>query len=299
MKVTNAGRVVFPEDGITKGEVVAYYQAVAGKMLPFIAGRALTVERYPQGIGGKGFMQKNAPDHYPRSIIRRHAVAKEDGGTTVYPVVESADAIAYFANLGVITFHVPTVTVADEAHADWAIWDLDPPSGRVDLVREAAAVMRSHLEGLGIPTVLLASGSNGYHLRTRLAPALSIDVVERLARGAAVLAEQDHAGLLTVAFRKADRGDRVFIDWLRNTPRSTSVAPWSLRPRPGAPLAAPIAWDELGSVAPDGVTLATAEERLDPWADSASVDLTSAADEVERSLVEQGIELGPFDRFRG
>lgn len=134
VEITNADRVVFPDDGITKGDVVAYYESVAESLLPFVAGRDLTVQRFPRGIGEPGFMQKNAPDHYPKGLIRRHRVGKEDGGTTTYPVIDSAEAIGYFANLGVITFHVPTVRVADRSHPDWAIWDLDPPPGEVALV---------------------------------------------------------------------------------------------------------------------------------------------------------------------
>lgn len=300
MEISNPDRVVFPDDGITKGEVVAYYARVAAQLLPFIRGRALTVERFPRGIGGQGFMQKNAPDHYPQRLIRRHEVPKEDGGTTVYPVVDSAEGIAYFANLGVITFHVPPVVTGDEAHPDWAIWDLDPPPGGVDLVREAAGRMRSFLDDLAIPTLLLASGSNGYHLRTRMEPTLTVGAVERLTRGTALLAAAANSDLMTVAFRKSERADRVFVDWLRNTPHSTSVAPWSLRPRRGAPVAAPLRWEELWSVEPDGLLMRTIEERIDSdsWASTAPTDLTPAAKAVERSLSELGIELEPFDRFR-
>jgi bifunctional non-homologous end joining protein LigD len=300
VEISNPDRVVFPDDGITKGEVVAYYAHVADRLLPFIRGRALTVERFPRGIGAQGFMQKNVPDHYPEDLIGRHKVPKEDGGTTVYPVVDSAEGIVYFANLGVITFHVPPVVIGDEVHPDWAIWDLDPPPGRVDLVREAAGRMRSLLDDLGIPTLLLASGSNGYHLRVRMEPTLTIGAVEQLTRGTALLATAANKDLMTVAFRKSERGDRVFVDWLRNTPHSTSVAPWSLRPRRGAPVAAPLLWEELSSVDPDGVLLRTVEERIDsdPWAGATPTDLASAAEAVERSLSELGIELEPFDRFR-
>jgi bifunctional non-homologous end joining protein LigD len=300
MEVTHPDRVVFPDDGITKGEVVAYYQLVADRMLPFIAGRALSVERFPQGIGGKGFMQKNAPDHYPEDLVGRHEVPKEGGGTTIYPVVDSAEGVAYFANFGVITFHVPSVLIEDEEHPDWVIWDLDPPPDRVDLVREAAAALRSILDDHGIPTFPLASGSKGYHLRSRLDPTLDVEAVAGIARGIAALAEAAHPDLMTVAFRKADRGDRVFVDWLRNSGRSTSVVPWSLRPRPGAPVAAPLSWEELASVAPDGIRLRTVDARLDadPWADQEAVDLASEVDTIERAVTDAGIELEPFDRFR-
>ncbi len=300
MEVTHPERVVFPDDGITKGEVVDYYRRVADRMFPFIEGRALSVERFPQGIGGKGFMQKNAPDHYPDDLVGRHELPKEGGGTTVYPVVNTADGIAFFANFGAITFHVPSVRIEDEDHPDWAIWDLDPPPDQVALVREAAAAMRSFLEGHGIPTVPLASGSKGYHLRARLQPVLGVEAVNRIARGTATLAAAAHPELMTVAFRKADRGDRVFVDWMRNTGRSTSVAPYSLRPRSGAPSAVPLSWEEMESVAPDAIGLRNIGERLDidPWAGLAPIDLTPAVDTVDRALADSGIELEPFDRFR-
>jgi len=300
MEVTHPDRVVFPDDGITKGEVVAFYQLVADRMLPFIEGRALSVERFPQGIGGKGFMQKNAPDHYPEDLIGRHEVPKEGGGTTVYPVVDSAEGIAYFANFGAITFHVPSVLIDDEEHPDWVIWDLDPPPDRVDLVREAATALRSVLEDHGIPALPLASGSKGYHLRARLEPTLDVEAVAGMARGIAALAAATHDDLMTLAFRKADRGDRVFVDWLRNSGRSTSVAPWSLRPRSGAPVAAPLGWDELASIAPDGVRLRTINDRLDvdAWVDQETVDLTSAVEDVGRAVADADIQLEPFDRFR-
>jgi bifunctional non-homologous end joining protein LigD len=245
-------------------------------------------------------MQKNAPDHYPEDLVGRHEVPKEGGGTTVYPVVDTAEGVAYFANFGVITFHVPSVLIEDEEHPDWVIWDLDPPPDRVDLVREAAAALRSILDDHGIPTFPLASGSKGYHLRSRLDPTLDVEAVAGIARGIAALAEAAHPDLMTVAFRKADRGDRVFVDWLRNSGRSTSVVPWSLRPRPGAPVAAPLSWEELASVAPDGIRLRTVDARLDadPWADQEAVDLASEVDTIERAVTDAGIELEPFDRFR-
>jgi bifunctional non-homologous end joining protein LigD len=300
VEVSNADRVVFPNDGVTKGEVVAYYQLAADRMLPFIEGRALSVERFPRGIGGQGFMQKNVPDHAPEDLIGRYQVPKEDGGTTVYPVVSSAEGIAFFANLGVITFHVPPVKVEDEIHPDWAIWDLDPPPDRVDLVRVAAEEMRSLLDQYRIPTMLMTSGSKGYHLRAKIQPSLEIETVTLIARGTAALAAAAHDDLLTLAFRKSERGERVFVDWMRNTPRSTTVVPWSLRPRPGAPVAVPLDWEELGSVAPDQIRLPEIEERLgsDPWAKSEPINLAPVAELVQRSLEDQGIELEPFDRFR-
>jgi bifunctional non-homologous end joining protein LigD len=146
----------------------------------------------------------------------------------------------------------------------------------------------------------MTSGSKGYHLRAPLQPSLDIESVGLIARGTAALAAAAHDDLMTLAFRKADRGDRVFVDWMRNTPRSTSVVPWSLRPKAGAPVAVPLDWAELGSVAPDQVRLPDIGDRLDaePWAGAEPVDLASVAESVQRSLDEAGIELEPFDRFR-
>jgi bifunctional non-homologous end joining protein LigD len=297
--VSNADRVVFPDDGITKGQVVAYYQLVAEKMLPFVARRALTVERYPKGIGEEGFMQKNAPAHFGPDLITRHEVPKE-GGTTVYPVADRVESILAFANLGVITFHAPPSTVDDVRHPDWAIWDLDPPKGCTDLAREAALALREVLKSFGIETGLMTSGSNGYHLRCPLLPVVEATDVAAAARGVSALAVAAHPDLLTLAFKKADRGNRVFVDWLRNAPYSTSVAPWSLRPRTGAPVATPIPWDALDLEDPDGIGLHEAPTILDddPWADVEPLDMGGRAVAIEHALSDAGIVLEPFDRFR-
>jgi bifunctional non-homologous end joining protein LigD len=300
MEVTNPARLVFPEDGITKGDVVGYYETIADLMMPFVAGRALTVERYPKGVGEGGFMQKNAPSHLGDDMIERHEVAKEQGGTTVYPVVLDPKGVRAFANLGVITFHAPPVTVADPENADWAIWDLDPPPGRFDLARAAARAMRNLLEDFGVTTALMASGSNGYHLRTRLTSGNETHRIAEMARGIAALGEATHPDLLTLAFRKRERGDRVFVDWLRNAPYSTSVVPWSLRARPGAPIAAPLDWEELDLVDPNGIRFETISSRPVPgsWQSVSRQDLTGPAHAVTEALERAGIVLEPFDRFR-
>lgn len=299
VEVSNADRVVFPRDGITKGEVVDYYRAVASRLLPFLAGRALTLERYPQGIGAKGFMQKNAPAHFPDDLIDRHEVPKE-GGTTVYPVVHTEEAIEFLANLGVITFHTPPSTVDDWRHPDWIIWDLDPPEGRVELVRDVARKLRAGLEAHSIPTVLMTSGSKGYHVRARVDRSVEWDTMARMARGLAALIANENEGTMTLEFRKSERRGRVFVDWLRNAPYSTSVAPWCLRARPGAPVAAPLRWEELDEVDPDGVHLGSIAERLDTtwWSEPAATDLRDLAERIDDELEAAGIVLEPFDRFR-
>jgi bifunctional non-homologous end joining protein LigD len=297
--ITNPDRVLFPSEGLTKADVAAYFETVADRMLPHLAGRPLTVERFPQGIAGKGFMQKNRPGHAPDSVGSVELDKKD--GVTVHPVIEDEEGLLFFANLSAITFHVPTVTAADGWHPDWVIWDLDPPEDSDELVGDAATTMRGILDDLGIPTMLMATGAKGYHLRASIRVDLDAGRVDRLARGAAVLAVEAHPDRLTTAFKKAERGGKVFVDWLRNMPRATSVAPYSLRPREGAPVAAPLAWDELGEIGPAGITLETIERRLampDPWEGVQPVDLAPLAGEVDAMLDHAGIDLEPFDRFR-
>ncbi|HEX6220976.1 MAG TPA: ATP-dependent DNA ligase [Acidimicrobiia bacterium] len=300
MDVSNAERIVFPDDGITKGDVVSYYESAADRMMPFVAQRALTVERFPKGTGSKGFMQKNAPDHFSDDLIDRHEVPKEDGGTTVYPVVKGAETIPAFANLGVITFHVPPTKVSDEERSDWIIWDLDPSSGDFDTARNAAHELRGVLERFEIDTVLMTSGSNGYHLRARLDPPLPSGETALIARGTAALGVAAHPESMTLAFRKNERGDRVFVDWLRNAPYSTSVVPWSLRARSGAPVAVPIGWEEVDDIDPNGVRLEEVSQRfgVDPWSEHRALDLVGKAEQVQSALDDAEIDIEPFDRFR-
>jgi bifunctional non-homologous end joining protein LigD len=300
VKVSNADRVVFPDDGITKGEVVGYYDMVSERMFPHVDRRALTVERYPKGLDDDGFMQKNAPTHFGEDLIDRKEVPKDGGGTTVYPVLSHAGAIPAYANLGAITFHVPPSTVDDEWHPDWVIWDLDPPEGGLGPVREAALVLREVLGAFGIPALLMTSGSKGYHLRTPVEAGPDAGELAEMARGIAALAAAAHPDLLTLAFRKSERRGRVFVDWLRNAPYSTSVVPWSLRARSGAPVAAPIHWDELDSIGPADVRFSdVADLEEDVWASgSEPVDISTKPRGVETALEDGGIELEPFDRFR-
>lgn len=299
MTITNPDRVLFPESGHTKADVANYYEAVADRMLPHLEDRPLTVERYPKGIGANGFMQKNRPGHAPAFVGAVEMDKK--GGVTEHPVVNSRDGLEFFANLSAITYHVPTVTVADPRHPDWVIWDLDPPEGADGLVMAAAAAMRSFLEDLGIPTLLMSTGSKGFHLRTPIERNLDAGRVDRVARGTATLATAVHPDLLTMAFKKVDREGKVFVDWMRNMPRATSVVPYSLRAREPAPVAAPLAWDELTELGPAGVTLVSIEDRLsvpDPWEGAVPLDLEPVTAMVDTVLDDAGISLEPFDRFR-
>lgn len=291
---------MFPDAGITKGDLIDYYQAVAPAMLPHLVDRPLTLERFPAGIGGKGFMQKNAPAYFPE-FIGRCPIERKDG-ETLHPVVSDAAGLNYLANQNTVTFHAPTVTAAHLDRPDRLIFDLDPSPDRPDDARAAALIIRTFLDQLELPVFLTTSGSKGYHMVTPLDGTASSGEVAETAQGIARLAVAHAPDLLTLEFQKKNRHDRVFLDWLRNGFGATAVVPWSVRPRPGAPVAMPIAWAELEETQPDSWTMVTAPSRLveDPWEGffPARTDLSIAHQAVVQLLESAGLGLETFDRFR-
>jgi bifunctional non-homologous end joining protein LigD len=307
IQISNADRVVFPAVGRTKGDVVRFYELLASRIMPHVIGRPLSIKRYPKGLAGAGFFQKNVPKHYPSSIGRfevpRQARKGDERNVTVYPLVREAEHLAYLANQGAIEMHVPTARAADLFHPDRIALDLDPPPGKIDLVRRAARITREAFASYGLASVPVATGSKGYHVVAPIAPTVGFDVVATTMQKLAALLATDHRDELTVVFRVALRGGRVFVDWLRNNPVASVVAPYSLRARAAAPVAVPLSWDELDATPPDKFTIADAErllDRRDPLA-----ELSGTAGDAERLVAgvgaafdERGLVLEPFDRFR-
>ncbi len=141
MEVSSADRIMFPEIGLTKGEMVGYYETMADLIFPFLVARPLTLERYPRGIGAKGFMQKNAADHFPASI-ERYEVPKTDGGITTFPVITEPGDVPYLANQGTVSFHIWTSRAPDLDHPDYFVMDLDPEAGDVGQARSATEAVQ-------------------------------------------------------------------------------------------------------------------------------------------------------------
>lgn len=294
MEISNPDKIYFPEDGITKAQVIDFYRLAAPAMVPHLDGRPLTLQRFPDGIGSSGFMQKNASRHFP-DTIERVEVPKE-GGTTIHPLCDTAEDLVYLANQGTITFHVWTARLPHLTQPDRLVLDLDPPEGvepPMEVARDTRAVMRE----VGLDPGLMTTGSKGYHVVARITPEADYDVVGHASRQLAGVVAARHPESATTEFRKADRTGRVFVDWLRNRWAQSSVSPWSIRPRPGAPVAVPIAWDELDDTPPDRWTVDDAPSRVeeaDPWPGASGLDL----DAVSRLADEHGVEVDePFDRF--
>lgn len=273
-------KLLFPgsgrDPGLSKGGLVDYYRRAAATMLPHVAGRPVSMHRFPDGIGGKRFFQKDAPDYFP-DWIRTEEVAKE-GGTVRHVVCDDAATLVYLANQACITPHVWLSRVAHLERPDRLVFDLDPPDGGgrsgdergLDRLRWSARRTRDLLDALGLPAFLMTTGSRGFHVVVPLEPAAGFDAVRDFAAGVARLLARRHPERLTVEHRKAKREDRVFVDYLRNGYAQTAVPPYAVRARPGAPVATPLEWRELGRATPRRYTVKNLFRRLgqkgDPWA---------------------------------
>lgn len=266
--VSNREKVFFPESGITKGDLVDYYRDVAETMLPHVRGRPLTLQRFPDGIAEEGFYQKETPASFP-DWIERVTVEKEDGHVT-HVTCEDAASLVYLADQGCITPHAWLARKDRLHHPDLLILDLDPPDGRdFDAVRFAAREARGLFMEIGLEPYLQTTGSRGVHVVTPLDRSAAFDAARSFAQTAADLLAQRHPEQLTTEIRKDKRRGRVFLDTLRNAYAQSFAPPYAVRPKPGAPVATPIDWDELGRVEAQSYTLRNLFRRLaqkdDPW----------------------------------
>lgn len=272
ISLSSAEKVLFPEDDITKGDLVEYYRTVAGVMVPHLTGRPLTLHRFPSGIDGQKFYQKNASEHFP-GWIHRATLRSQDGGDTEYVIADDEATIVYLANQNCIVFH-PCSTRAPELHKpDLLILDLDPSDNDFEKVREGAQRLRGILSQVGLVPFLKTTGSRGLHVVAPIVPEEDEDGVRQFARLIADVLVREAPEVFTVEMSKVARGRRVFVDHLRNGKAQTAVAPYSVRALPGAPVAMPIRWAELDDPALDARRYrlrdapAVLEERGDVWRD--------------------------------
>jgi bifunctional non-homologous end joining protein LigD len=244
VKITHPDKVLFPKSGITKGDLVNYYTSVAEWMLPHLHGRPISIQRYPEGIGQQNFFQKEASEYFP-SFVKRQKVKLRTGESKQYITVENVETLAYLANLGTIPLHTWLSCKGHLNTPDMLIWDFDPSDKSFDKAREGAFIARDILKKAGITPFLKTTGSRGLHVIVALEPQANYTKVRSLAQKISVRMAKENPKLLTTAFEKADRGNRVFVDYLRNGFAQTAIAPYSVRAIENAPVAAPITWKEL------------------------------------------------------
>jgi bifunctional non-homologous end joining protein LigD len=268
--ITHPEKLLFPDDGISKGELAAYYEAVAPLMLPHVRGRPLTMERFPAGIAKKGFIQKDVSKGFPEWLERVEVPKK--GGTSWYPIVNDAKALQWISNQNSITPHVWTSRVPSLHNPDLCIFDLDPSHDEPDVLRAVALEVRNLLAELGLQSWLKTSGSKGFHIAVPLDGTAEFDAVSQFTHGVGALLVKQNPSQLTQEFLKADREGRILIDTGRNRFGATFAAAYAVRPKPGAPVSAPCSWQELeqDQVAPQTFTLRNLPERCrergDLWA---------------------------------
>jgi bifunctional non-homologous end joining protein LigD len=270
--ITHPEKVLFPEDGISKGEVAAYYAAVAAIMLPHVRGRPVTMERFPSGIDAKGFLQKNVVKGFP-AWLGRAELPKKDG-TVFYPLADDAPSLQWMANQNTVTLHVWPSRMPHPWDPDVCVFDLDPAQDDAKALRAAALGLRDLLAERKVRSVVKTSGSKGFHIVVPL-ERTAARVVNRFAGDIAAELIARLPDLVTQEFSKADRGGRILVDIGRNRPGATMAAAYTIRARPGAPVSAPCTWEEIesGAVGPQSFTLRTMATRLaavgDLWADLA------------------------------
>jgi len=261
--ITHPDKVLFPDDGITKGELASYYEAIAPLMVPHVRNRPITMERFPGGIGAKGFIQKDVSKGFP-DWLERVEVPKKDG-TVHHALVTDTRSLLWLVNQNCITPHVWVSRVPDLYNPDVCVFDLDPLSDdRPDLLRKAALDVRDVLEELGLPSWVKTSGSKGVHILVSLDGKTRIGDVARFAhRVGALLVERD-PDHLTQEIGKKDRGGRILVDTGRNGYSATFAAVYAVRPKPGAPVSVPCTWEEVekGSVHPQTFNVRTMAARV-------------------------------------
>ncbi|MHA6795163.1 non-homologous end-joining DNA ligase [Pseudonocardia bannensis] len=282
--ISHADKVLYPDPGLTKADLARHYARVADVMLPHLAGRPLSVVRFPDGLDGSGFFQKQAPENAPVPTVQ--VPANNRRGHVEHIVAEDADTLQYLANQSALEVHRGLSRVDALDRPDLMVIDLDPPE-RSDLaaLRRAARRTRDLLDEVGLVPFLMTTGSSGYHVVAPLDASADsgadFDEVRDLARAIATRLEAADPDALTTAHRIADRGGRIYLDVGRNAYGQTAIAPYSPRARAGAPVATPIRFDELSRVAPDRFTISTIGRRLartgDPWADIAEHARPAAA----------------------
>jgi bifunctional non-homologous end joining protein LigD len=263
VKLSHTGKVLFPDDKITKGDLVAYYQRAADVMLPWLRERPVAMRRYPDGITTPGLFQKNVPRYFPDWITR--AEVPKQGGSLQQVICDKPATVVYLANQACIEFHAFLSRLDRIDDPDQVIFDLDPPdANRFGDVRTIALRLRQLLEDeLGLATFVKTTGGKGLHVHVPLNARADFDTARGFTQEVAALLAARNPDLATTEQRRDKRGDLIYLDVMRNSYAQLAVAPYSVRARPGAPVATPLNWDELNDqLHPGQFTVTTVPDRI-------------------------------------
>ena len=269
-EISRPDKVLYPDPGYTKKDLADYYEWAAGLILPHLAGRPLVMRRFPDGIDGSGFYQKQAPDDGPDFLDTLTVAADNERGEVRHLLVDDVDTLRYLANQACLELHRWLSRSTRLDNPDLLVIDLDPPSSPdLGALRRTARAARTLFEDIGLAPFLMATGGSGYHVVAPLDGSAGFDDVRALAREIAARLRGAAPEELTTEQRKTNRGDRIFLDTNRNAYAQTAITPYSPRARPGAPVATPIEFAELGKIEPNGYDLRGIRNRMahkrDPW----------------------------------
>jgi bifunctional non-homologous end joining protein LigD len=271
VNITNPEKILFPDAGVTKHELVQYYHRIARWMLPHVRGRPVAMERYPDGIDRPGFFQKDAAAYFPDWI--KTVTVKKEGGFVTHVVCDDAATLVYLANQACVTPHVWLSRVDQLLYPDLMVFDLDPSGDSFEPVKATAESLKALLDQLGLPAYVKTTGSRGLHVAVPLKRTAQFDDVRGFAREVASVVVGQAPGQRTLELQKSKRRGRVLVDTNRNAYAQTVAPAYAVRARHGAPVSVPLEWRELRkpSLRPDGTTIRTVFERLekigDPWHD--------------------------------
>jgi DNA ligase D len=292
--------VLFAERGETKLDLVRYYASLEAPLMRAMGGRPVLMQRFPRGAGGPSFFQKRVPDGTPE-WLETTTVQTVNGTPSRALVAADVAHVAWAVNLACLGFHVWPSRAGDPEHADELRLDLDPQPGTgFAQAREAARELKALLDELGLAGFPKTTGRRGLHVYVRLQPRWDAYAVRFAAVAAARELERRRPDLVTAAWWKEERGERIFVDYNQNAPHKTVFGAWSVRARAGAQVSTPVRWEELDEVDPDALTMATVPARVasdgDPWAqiDAAPQSLEPLLELHRRDRGERGLLDAPW-----
>lgn len=294
VETSNESKVLYPDSGITKGAVIDYYLKAAAYALPFARERLLTLHRFPDGLDREGFYQQSRPDYFP-DYVEGAVTDRVGGGEVEHICVNNTAGLVYLANQGTLAFHTWLSRRDKPQHPDRLVIDLDPTEDDFGPVRDAARLTGDFLREMGLTPFVMTTGSRGLHVVVPLDRSADFETVRGFVSSAADALARHHPETLTVEQRKVKRKGRLYLDVMRNAYGQTGVMPYSLRAKPGAPVATPLAWDELGNSYLDARTyhIGNLFRRLgqitDPWADMQrhAVDIRVSARKLRQHRSQQ------------
>jgi bifunctional non-homologous end joining protein LigD len=243
--VTNRDKVFYPEKGLTKGDLVDYYEAIAPWMLPYLVDRALVLTRFPDGIHGKSFYQRDAPEFVPDWLQREVLWSESAEHDVHYFIAQDSPSLKYLANMGTIPIHSWHSRITDLEHPDWCVLDLDPKDAPFDKVIAAARAVKVLADELEFPAFLKTSGSTGLHVLLPLARQLTHDHARTIGELMGRVLVKRHPDVVTITRSVRKRDGRVYIDYVQNGHGRLLVAAFSARAVPSAAVSMPLEWDEL------------------------------------------------------